>query len=121
MARRQLLCDVNLAEITFGDGGQTLALTFLNMNDGSTVGILRCDGLLVVKYHTVLSSLPLYVGEVNHDEVGNSQGLELLKRSDYSFLDESGTILNPRLDRLHYVHIEGGEVYIEIVCKELRL
>ena len=119
MTKSQLFCDVNLAEIAFARDGLELTLTFLSMDNGSEVGRLRCSGLLAVKYHTVLSALPLYVGEVNHDEFDSSQATEALKRLDYSFVNGSGSVLIPRLDRLHYVHIEGGEVYMEIICKGL--
>jgi hypothetical protein len=121
MTKKQLLNDVNLANIAFGKDGQEITLSFLSMTDGGEVATLRCSGLLVLKYQTVLFPLPLYVGEVNHEEFTNMQIAELLRGFDYSFFDQSGNTFDPHLERLHNVHIEGGEVYIQIVCKELSL
>jgi len=121
MNTTRVLHDVNLAEIAFAKEGQELVLTFLNMIDGHAVGVVNCTGVLVLEYHTALSSLPLYVGEVNLGEMTIvAEGQEVLNRLNYSFFDSSGTVLRPSRDTLHFLQVEGGEVRIQIVCEELR-
>jgi hypothetical protein len=121
MTQELLFRDVNLAEIVFSGEGQELNLSFLNMSDGSEVGRLKCQGLLALEYHTTISPLPLYVGEVNHDEFEAFQATEMLRNLKYSFCGQSEISVHPPLGRLHHLQIEGGEICIQVVCEGLTI
>jgi hypothetical protein len=119
MTKRDLLQDSNLSEVAFGSNGQELFLTFLSMEDGREVARLRCHGLLVVKYHSVSSPLPLYVGEVTHEKIDVQNSTLRLASLDYGFTNQDSRSLHPNSEGIHFVHIEGGELDIDIACADV--
>lgn len=118
MTKQYLLNDTNLSEVAFGSNGQSLVLTFLNMRDGDEEARLGCSGLLIVKYQSTCSSLPLYVGDVI-DEIVGEDSMQRLGQMGYGFMNRDGTTLSSPSERLHFVHLEGGEIDIDIVCSEI--
>ncbi len=119
MTGQCLLHDTNLSEIAFTSNGPALVLSFLSMYDGREELRLNCRGLLIVKYHSISSPLPLYVGEVIHEEISAEDTKLRLAHSGYGFTNQDGTVLTLRSERLHFVHLEGGEIDIDIVCTEV--
>ncbi|HWZ59310.1 MAG TPA: hypothetical protein VNW46_10060 [Gemmatimonadaceae bacterium] len=119
MKAQQLLADVNLSEVVFPAASSTAILRFLNMHDGGAVGSLVCRGVVVFAYHTrPESSLPEYVGEMNHTAVLSRDVPTLLAGLRYSW--HGGAAVTPEGGALQHVHIEGGLV-IDIVCDGVQL
>jgi hypothetical protein len=120
MTKRTLLQDTNLSEVAFCNNGQGLAFVFLNMRDGREEARLECSGLISVKYHiTPSSSLPVYLGEVIHEEVGGDDLARLLETSRYGFTNQDNTVLSMPFSQLQFIHLEGGETDIDIICSEI--
>jgi hypothetical protein len=116
---QELLADVNRSEIVFPEASSTAILSFLNMRDGGAVGSLVCSGVVVFAYHTLSeSSLPHYVGEVNHARVLSHEVPTLLAGLRYGW--RGGAAVTPEGGELQHVHIEGW-VVIDIVCDGVRL
>lgn len=119
MTKQLIVQDTNLSEFSFESDGQLLRLSFLNMRDGHEEARIECRGIIAVKYHSVGVPLPLYVGEVVHEEISGDTLAQSLDKLGYGFLNQAGAKFLPRREGLHFVHIEGGEIDIEVACIDL--
>ena len=109
-----ILSDVNLDEISFSKDGKSIELYFIDMNEGEGIGTLKCIGVLSFKYQNYFEdddSLAAYIGEVNYEKIKSTKRLKSL---NYNYHDgelqmEGGLTL---------INIEGGELVLEVICRE---
>lgn len=119
-----ILADVNLSTLSFSDNGRILTVEFLNMADGSPCAQLTAIGVVAFNFHNTFDddddALPAYVGEVTCQDLEAQEAASLLSRLGYGFLGRGVTPYAPKSARLH-MHLEGGEVTIDVICSEYAL
>lgn len=119
-----ILKDINLDEIKFSPDGRDISINFLNMSDGSLENILECKSVYYFKFQNcfeVDDGFACYVGEVNYELIKNSELSDWLAKIQYGFYNNDRTPLIPTKTDLYSVHIEGGEIIIELVCEKMLL
>ncbi|EEF62124.1 hypothetical protein Cflav_PD6399 [Pedosphaera parvula Ellin514] len=88
------------------------------MTDGQPCARLIANGVILLHYHNIFDSgdgLAAYVGEVTVQELGMDESGLVLSQLGYGFRG-SGMERHSML-----IHIEGGEVAVDIVCSEYHL
>ncbi|KZN37865.1 hypothetical protein N480_14070 [Pseudoalteromonas luteoviolacea S2607] len=109
-----LLSDVNLDEITFGKDGKSLRLSFIDMNEGDSLGELDCSSVYSFDHQNCFEdddSLAAYAGEVSYKIIEVSEISDYLKKSGYAFSGDE--LIN---SKLFVISIDGGEVSLKVVC-----
>lgn len=121
---KTLLEDINLSELSFSDNGRTLTIEFINMFDGGPCAQLTAKGVVVCNYQNTFghddSALPAYVGEVTCQELREKEAASVLSGLGYGFLGSGGATYVSRLGYFH-IHIESGELIVDLVCEEFKL
>lgn len=117
-----LLEDVNFDELVIGRDGKTLVLKFIDMNEGNPVSALKCSSVFMLNYQNTFEvddGLACYVGEVGYSHVAENEVSEWLRRNNFSFSTSviGGKNLND--SGLIWLHIEGGEVIVDVACQGL--
>ena len=119
-----LLSDINLSSLSLTNDGRVLTIDFLNMADVSHCAQLIADGVVAFNYHNTFETdddaLPAYVGEVTCRELREQDKDAALSRLGYGFLGKGCATFLPESGRIH-IHIEGGEVSIDLICGAYRL
>ena len=96
MTAEKLLSNVNLYEIAFPVESSDVCLTFLNMDDGTESGFLKCTGVLLFSFHSPFGGrLPQYVGELSDEMVPSPKLAALLVRLGYGFYESPRGVSTP--------------------------
>jgi hypothetical protein len=94
------------------------------MTDGRPCAQLTANGVVMLNYHNAFDNdddaLPAYIGEVTCRELGVKEADSVLSGLGYGFIGNGGTIYVPKLGCFH-IHIEGGELAIDMVCEKFKL
>ena len=115
-----ILQDVNLSNVQMSTDGRTISIGFIDMFDGKCLGHLSLESVLVFRYFNAFESsedsFPAYVGKVICRELVPDEITAELVNLGYRFIAGDGQIFIPSGKSLFLIHIEGGEVSIEIIC-----
>ena len=110
-----LISDTNLADIRFERDGQKVVFSFRSMSDGIIELELVCDGVLFIKYNTLLECLPLYIGEVTQVTLVENEIYHVLHGCGYSFEPGSCRVFDG-IKQLYLISIDGGEIEIQVAA-----
>jgi hypothetical protein len=118
-----LLQDVNLSNIHISPNGRTINIEFINMFDGGFLAHLTVEEVLIFKYFNAFDNsedaFPTYVGEVMYRELIPEESSAELLNFGYRFIGREEQIQSK--ESLFFIHIEGGEISIDLVCSKYQL
>ncbi len=119
----RIMDDVNLDKIVIDKSGKACRLEFINLRDGAPVGVIECMDVILINYHNVMDfeGLATYVGQVDLDELGGDLGRAKLCDLGFKFRDSLGHTGTTNSGTVRHLHVEGGEVCIDLCCGECRL
>jgi hypothetical protein len=123
MKSQRVLSDVNLSECNFSARNLTASLEFLNMTDGAPIATCICHRTVLFHSHTLPDiSFSVYVGEVDIAEIElKSEAESLLENLKYGWAVSSyANEWRPGESKLFHIHIEGGDVIVDIVCEDMQ-
>jgi len=132
-AEGRILEDVNLSEISISKDGRNIVFQFSELYKDDRCAEVICSSVYVFNYHNIFEDeydgLPCYVGEVDYGEVHGLNLCQKLTELNFGFVVEkdptdpnsgSKTYLPPN-NKAYFLHIEGGQVDIDIVCGEVKI
>ena len=112
--------DGNLSDIFIYPDGTRLAINFLSSFDGGAVSRLTVYGVIAFNFHNTFDcpadALPTYVGEVTCRPIAQEQIHSCLGSLAYGFTFKGDYRPNTLASTANLIHIEGGEVAIDILC-----
>ena len=121
---KTLLSDVNLSSLSFSNSGRVLTIDFLNMTDGDRCAQLIAIGVVIFNYHNAFEddedALPCYVGEVTCRALREPTKDVALLQLRYRFIGSGVMAFKPEIGLFH-IHIEGGQLCIDLICGEYSL
>lgn len=116
-----MLEDVNLDRIEIGLDGKAVDFVFTNMVDGQSILTVKCCGVIAIQYQSSFfdgDGFGIYVGSVSVESVTQEQAQSRLTEMNYQFCRE-GDSNWPCKEVCHFLQIEGGEVFVSVLCKKL--
>ncbi len=119
----RIMNDVNLDKILVNREGKAVRLEFINMQDGGLVGFIECEDVLLFNYHNVMDAegLAIYVGHVDVDELVGDAARTTLAKLGFGFRDSLGRTGTTESGVIQHLHVEGGEVSIDLCCGQYHL
>ncbi|WP_139281595.1 hypothetical protein [Vibrio aerogenes] len=117
-----LLSNVNLDGINFHPDGRTIELEFIDMDEGDSVGTIKCTQVFICHYQNTFEyddGFACYVGEVECHEIISEDIVSLLEKHNYGFTGNSGGIYKPVEDSLFKLHLESGEILLDVICGDV--
>ena len=130
---RKILEDVNLSNISISKDGKEILFQFNRLqNDAARVEVV-CSSVYVFNFHNVFEDeydgLPCYVGEVRYGRICGSDLCRKLKELNFGFRVEEDPVEPNSKKRMYipgdrkayFLHMEGGEVDIDIICGEVTI
>lgn len=118
----QLLSDINLDEVIFSPNGKDLTFKFVNMTDGALINIIKCKSIFIFTYNNTFEDddgFACYVGEVTCERISHSNLKKWLTEKRFSFYDVDKSIYVPTTRDLFNLHIEGGQIVIDLACEAI--
>ena|GEM_PF-5582338 len=126
-----ILKDVSLKGIEFRSHKTSVKMSFIDMYEGKPCAEILCESVLVFNYHdsSYPDEMPLYVGEVNHTILTRGQLRKKLDEFSFGFsvppdpvnLSVPGPVYVPEWEEAHHIHLEGGEILIHVLCKDVHI
>jgi hypothetical protein len=116
----ELFSDVNIDEVTFSPDGKKVTLSFVDMHEGEPIGIIQCLSVLLFNYQNIFDDgegFAAYVGEVTCSRIESKNISSFLSNMNFKFSGADGNVYTPNIQNLFALHVEGGEVILDIVCE----
>ncbi|GAA5784051.1 hypothetical protein [Chitiniphilus shinanonensis] len=113
----ELLKDVNLNSVCIEDDGRGVTLDFINMENGANAGRIKCFGVIALDYQNCFDEedyegFAAYVGSIFLKRI-SVEACEGWLKNKYRFtLEDPSEYMD-----LLVVHVLGGEVDLQVVCK----
>ena len=106
----------SLSEVRFGPDCGSVQLYLTDSAPPHGTVVLTCANVLAFHFHrTSADAAPYFLGELTWLPLKSANQTPALARLGYSFLDESGGVLQPNWQATH-IHFEGS-VCGDIVCR----
>lgn len=116
--------DCDLTRISLNDKLGQLTVELSNNDDGETIAVLVCKGLLSLKLSSALvfdeSELPVFVGKVELQKLEEINANAYLQSHRYGF-SRFGSAMPFGINTIWRVHIEGGEIDFEALVKDCEI
>ena len=117
-----LLKDVSLATVSLSADGTAVGMEFLSLQDGAPCAALQCRRVILLAFRNAFEhnkdAFPCYLGEVVREDLSSSSLRERLDGFQYGFSRGDGSTYMPAGSRGVHVHLEGGEVILDVICGE---
>ena len=119
----RIMDDVNLDRVIVETNGKACRLEFIDMREGVRAGVIECRDVILMNYHNIMDAegFATYVGQVDLDELVGDAGRGKLCELGFRFRDAAGRTSTTGSETIQHLHVEGGEVCIDVCCGECQV
>lgn len=117
-----LLSNINLDGISFNNLGRGVEFSFIDMDKGEPLTNLQCNAVYLFNYHNSFSDdegFACYIAEVTYEFIPADLASKILMKYNFSFINLDGSTLVPTKKDLINLHIESGDIVVDIICEEI--
>ncbi|MDR3490884.1 MAG: hypothetical protein P4M12_02430 [Gammaproteobacteria bacterium] len=118
----KILSDINLSNMSFNKLGRGVEFKFLDMQKGEPISNIQCNAVYLFNYHNTFSEddgFACYIVEIECTLIPHDSVNKWLANNNFGFMDMNGGVYVPSKKDLIHLHIESGDIVIDLACEEI--
>lgn len=113
-----------LNKISFINEDGDMKLEFYNSTTGKDIGYIICENIFIYNFNANFlpeeERFPCLIQEVYISELNNDKIQDKFKELNYAYSYSNGIVV-PESDEHHFLKLEGGPIYITVVCGKIEI